>query len=79
MKKIKNVRYQLLSHEGRIKMVTDTVFNLPKEGTAEGTLFVELPIGMLSKDKTTIVIGVYSEDKIRTTTTTNFLGPRNYN
>ena len=77
-KDIQDVRYKLLSHEGKIETVTHADFMVPKQGLAEGTLFVEIHSSLLSDDKIKLKIGVYSKDKLIETTTTNFLGPRSY-
>ncbi len=75
---IKGISYKLLSHKGKIEVVTHQKFTIPKHGLAEGSLFIELHNSLLTKDKTRLKIGVYSEDKLIETTTTNFLGPRNF-
>lgn len=75
---IENVSYKLLSHKGEIKLVTHSTFQIPKQGLSEGTLFIELPSSELTNDKMRLRIGVYSDDKLIETTTTNFLGPRSY-
>jgi len=77
-KDIENVSYQLLSHEGTIKLVSGDSFDVPRQGLAEGSLFIELPSAILKKDNLRLRIGVYSKDKLIETTTTNFLGPRSY-
>lgn len=75
---IDNVSYKLLSHEGSIELVTHSTFIIPKQGLAEGTLFIQLPTKELNKDKMKLRIGVYSGDQLIETATTNFLGPRSY-
>jgi len=75
---IEDVSYKLLSHKGEIKLVSNSIFVIPKQGLAEGTLFIELPKSALKKDKVRLRIGVYSKGKLIETTTTNFLGPRSY-
>ncbi|APG65093.1 cytochrome c oxidase accessory protein CcoG [Tenacibaculum todarodis] len=77
-KNIENVQYKLLSHQGKIELVTHTNFEVPKQGLAEGTLFIEINASALKKDKEQLKIGVFSGDKLIETTTTNFLGPRSY-
>ena len=39
---IENVTFKLLSHKGEIKLVRGNTFNVPAQGLAEGTLFVEI-------------------------------------
>ncbi|MFD0994158.1 cytochrome c oxidase accessory protein CcoG [Tenacibaculum geojense] len=75
---IDNVYYELLSHKGKIETVTYQNFTVPKQDMAEGSLFIELHQSQLTKDKVTVKIGVFSNGKLIETTTTNFLGPRNY-
>jgi len=75
---IENVTYKLLSHKGTIELVTHKDFEVPKQGSAEGTLFIEILSSLLKKDKIKLEIGVFSNDKLIETTTTNFLGPRSY-
>ena len=77
-KKIEDVSYKLLSHKGNIELVTHTNFEVPKQGLAEGTLFIEINASALKDDKEKIKIGVFSKNKLIETTTTNFLGPRSY-
>jgi cytochrome c oxidase accessory protein FixG len=75
---IDDVSYKLLSHDGKIELVTHQNFEIPKQGIAEGTLFIELHSSLMEKDKIKLKIGVFSKDKLIETTTTNFLGPRSY-
>ena len=76
--KINNIHYKLLSHKGKIEIVTHQDFAIPKQGMAEGSLFIELHQSQLKKDRVKLKIGVYSKDKLIETTTTNFLGPRKF-
>lgn len=75
---IKGLRYELLSHKGKIETVTHQTFDVPKQGLAEGSLFIELPRTILNKDKVTLKIGVFAGDELIETTSTNFLGPRSF-
>jgi len=77
-KEIESVSYKLLSHKGTIDLVTHSDFVIPKQGLAEGTLFIEIHSSLLKKDKIKLEIGVYSNGKLIETVTTNFLGPRSY-
>ena len=77
-KDINDVSYRLMSQKGTIKLVTNQDFNIPKQGLAEGTLFIEINSSALKKDKIKLEIGVYSGDELIETTITNFLGPRSY-
>lgn len=75
---IENVTYKLLSHDGTIQIVTGDNFMVPRQGLAEGSLFIEIPMRELGKDKIELKIGVFSGNRLIETTTTNFLGPRSY-
>jgi cytochrome c oxidase accessory protein FixG len=75
---IEDVSYKLLSHEGDIRLVSTDAFEVPEQGLAEGTLFIEIPTKELGSQKMKLKIGVYSGDKLIETTTTNFLFPRSY-
>ena len=75
---IKDVRFELMSHKGKIELVTHKNFNVPKQGIAEGTLFIEINGAALNGDSDRLKIGVYSNDKLIETTITAFLGPRSY-
>jgi len=75
---IEDVSYKILSHKGKIKLVSNQNFMVPKQGMAQGTLFIELHSSELSDDKTDLKIGVYSGEQLIETTKTNFLSPRSY-
>ncbi len=75
---VESVHFKLLSHKGTIKLVTHDDFQVPKQGLAEGTLFIEINGSALTGDKDKVKIGVYSGDKLIETTTATFLGPRSY-
>ncbi len=77
-KDIEEVSYKILSHKGKIKLVSNHSFTVPKQGLAEGTLFIELNAAVLKDDNIDIEIGVFSGDRLLETTVTNFLGPRSY-
>lgn len=75
---IDNVQYKLLSHDGTVVLVNTDKVHVPKQGLAEGTLFVEIDKSALKGDEIRLKIGVYSNDKLIETAITNFLGPRSY-
>ncbi|WP_159951610.1 cytochrome c oxidase accessory protein CcoG [Polaribacter septentrionalilitoris] len=77
-KDIPDVSYRILSHKGTIKLVSNHNFMVPKQGLAEGTLFIELNASAMKGDKEKLEIGVFSGDKLIETAITNFLGPRSY-
>lgn len=77
---IKNVSFKLRKYKGVIKLVsTSNKFEVPKQGIAEGTFFIEIGKKDLKGDKNKLLIDVYSRDELIETTTVNFLGPRRYN
>jgi len=79
-KEIDDVVFKLRKYKGTIKLVsTKDNFNVPAQGIAEGTLFIEINKNDLTGDKNKLMIDVYSHDKLIETTTVNFLGPRSYN
>ncbi len=75
---ITDVHFELLSHQGKIEQVTHKNFIVPKQGIAEGTLFIEVNASALSGDKDKLKIGVYSNNTLIETTYAAFLGPRSY-
>ncbi|WP_167598677.1 cytochrome c oxidase accessory protein CcoG [Leeuwenhoekiella sp. ZYFB001] len=77
-KKIPEVHFELISHKGIIRVVSNDRIQVPEQGLAEGTLFIEVDSHELEDEKEQLKIGVYSEDQLIETTTTVFLGPRSY-
>ena len=75
---IENVQLKLISHKGVVQLVKSDSLIVPKQGYAEGTLFIEIPAASLKGEKEKLKIGVYSNNELIETTTTNFLGPRSY-
>jgi cytochrome c oxidase accessory protein FixG len=77
---ISDVSFKLRKYKGEIKLVsTSDNFQVPAQGAAEGTVFIEIDKSELSGDKDKLMIEVYSGDELIETTTVNFLGPRSYN
>lgn len=77
-KDITDVHFKLMSHKGKIALVSHNDFKVPAQEMAEGTLFVEINNSAISDDKDKIKIGVYSGDELIETTSTVFMGPRSY-
>ena len=75
---IEDVSFKLLSHKGKITVVSHDTFSIPAGEFAEGTLFIEVNASALSGDKDKVVIGVFSKEEQIETTRTAFLGPRSY-
>ena len=79
-KTVEDVNFKLRKYKGTIKLVsTSDNFIVPKQGLAEGTLFIEIDKSELKSDKNKLMIEVYSGNDLIETTTVNFLGPRSYN
>lgn len=74
----KDIHFEIISHKGTINKVGNTHFTIPKQGIAQGTIFIEIGQYLLESDKTKLKIGVYNGKKLLGTTTTNFLGPRSF-
>ncbi|MEM6541160.1 MAG: 4Fe-4S dicluster domain-containing protein, partial [Bacteroidota bacterium] len=79
MEDIDTVSFKLLSHQGKINMVSNDSFKVPAQDLAEGTLFIEINGAALTGDKDKLKIGVYSGEELIETTVTQFLAPRSYN
>jgi len=78
-KDFKDIHFELISKKGSIKIVGKNKFVIPKQGVAQGTIFIEINQYLLTSDKTKIEIGVYEGTHLIETTRTNFLGPRSFN
>ncbi len=78
-KEYDNIELKLLSHTGEIRFVTQHKVAVPPQGLVEGTLFIELHRAALEGHKNKVEIGVYSNEILLETTSTNFLGPRSFN
>ncbi len=79
IKDFDDVQFKLVKPNGEIKVVGNNNIIVPKEGMAQGTLFIEINQYLLDKDKTKVEIEIYSDGKLVDKTTTNFLGPRKFN
>ncbi len=75
---IANVSFKLISHKGKIELVTHKNFEAPAQQITEGTLFIEINNAALNGDKDKLKIGVYSDTLLIETTSVRFLAPRNY-
>lgn len=74
-----HVHFKLAYPDGKIKVVGSDIIHLPKEGMAQGTLFIEIDPVYLEGDKTKVQIEVYNNEDLIDHTSTNFLGPRTFN
>ncbi|MEZ4853439.1 cytochrome c oxidase accessory protein CcoG [Flavobacterium sp.] len=73
-----NVQFKLVSPKGQIKMVGNPTVKVEKNSLSQGTLFIEINEALLEGDKTKLKIELYDGDKRIETTSSNFLGPRNF-
>lgn len=79
VKDFDNVSFKLEKPKGVIRLVGNKHIVVQKEDLFQGTLFIEIPISEVKKDKMKVKIGVYNDGKLIETTTTTFLGPRSFN
>ena len=79
-KEIEVDSFKVRNIEATIKLVsTHNTIDVPAQGLAEGTLFIETSKTNLKGDKTKLSIDVYSGGELIETTSVNFLGPHSYN
>jgi hypothetical protein len=76
--KIKDIHFELISHEGSIKLIGAEDFDIEKQEFYGGSLFIEIARKDLNDSKENLKIGVFSNGKLIETTTTNFMGPRSF-
>lgn len=74
-----DIHFKLHDVKGTIKVVGEQEFKIKRQGSAEGTLFVEINQFLLENDKTKLKIEVYNGNKKIETATTSFLSPRTFN
>lgn len=78
-KNIDNVTFKVVSHKGKIKLVsTEQNVTIPKQGLAEGTLFMEISKIEIENNTNKITVEVYSNNKKIETTTVHFSSPQRY-
>ncbi|WP_430613787.1 cytochrome c oxidase accessory protein CcoG [Flavobacterium sp. JP2137] len=78
-KDFEKIHFKIVHPEGKVIVVGNPVLKIEKGEYAQGTLFVEINPAFLDSYKTNVKIEVYDGDELVETTTTNFLGPRNFN
>lgn len=69
-----DLQLKLMSQKGGIKVVGNKL-SLKKESLKEGTLFITIAKKDLTSSKVKLKIGLYKDDKLIETTTTNFPSP----
>ena len=78
-KNIDNVTFKVVSHKGKIKLVsTEQNVTIPKQGLAEGTLFMEISKIEIENNTNKITVEVYSNNRKIETTTVHFSSPQRY-
>lgn len=79
IKDFDKIHFEILEPKGVIRSVGQKQISLKREAVAQGTFFIEIDQALLDGDKTQVKIGVYNDQVLLETTTTNFLGPRTFN
>lgn len=69
-----NLKMKLTNIEGHIQVIGSAI-NVPKEGFAEGTIFINIHKKDLHSSKEKVEIGIFLEDKLIDTKKTNFPSP----
>lgn len=73
--KNKTIELRPDNFKGKIVLVGETELNVPKDGTAAGTLFIYMNRADVKYRKTPLLLGVFEEGKRIATIKTSFLGP----
>lgn len=73
-----NVTVKIVKPAGAIELVANQKIVVPKEGMAQGTLFIDIPEALLDGYKTEVQIEIYNNEELIDQTKTNFLGPRSF-
>jgi cytochrome c oxidase accessory protein FixG len=68
--------FKIISGSGKIRMVGKDL-QLKKEGVAEGAMFIVIDRKDISKTKTKVEVGVYSNERLIEKVKTTFIGPVN--
>lgn len=76
---VEGIHFRLLSHPGKVTLVSREYFNVQAEKLSGGTMFIEIPARYLNGEKDKLKIGVYSGETLVETTAVRFLAPRRYN
>lgn len=75
---VADITFKLLSHDGTVTIVSMDTFDVPRQGLAEGTLYIDIPRREVDADNIKLKIGVFSGDELIETAKTTFLGPISY-
>ena len=73
-----SISFRLLSGGGEVKPVSGEYFTIPKQGFAEGTLFIRVPLSRLDGEKTKLKLGLFRNGEQIETTKVSFQGPAHY-
>lgn len=78
-KDFNNITFKLIEPaNGEIKVVGNVV-KVKKDALSQGTLFVRIKATEVKDEKLPLKIGIYNDNKLIDTETTNFTGPRSFN
>lgn len=77
--KEQTVEFQLESHEGSIQLIGLQEIKVQKQNLLKGSMFIKLEESLLESAKTTIELGVYSNELKIDDIETNFIGPAKTN
>lgn len=69
------VHLELLNESGELRMVGQEALNVPRQGTAQGAMFILLKREDIRQMSTDVEVGVYAGDELLETVETSFLGP----
>ncbi|NQX81490.1 MAG: cytochrome c oxidase accessory protein CcoG [Flavobacteriaceae bacterium] len=72
------IRIELISHQGEIRLVGNTDISIGRQARTEGTFFVIIDKKDMKESKDKIKIGLFYNNELIETTTSNFIGPRSY-
>lgn len=73
-----NITFKLIAPEGEIEIVGNQKISLPKQGVADGTLFIKIHQAFMEKDKIDVKIEVYSGQERIESIKASFSGPKSF-
>lgn len=73
-----NITFKLIAPEGEIEIVGNQKISLPKQGVADGTLFIKIHQAFMEKDKVDVKIEVYSGQERIESIKASFSGPKSF-
>lgn len=73
-----NITFKLIAPKGEIEIVGNQKISLPKQGVADGTLFIKIHQAFMEKDKVDVKIEVYSGQERIESIKASFSGPKSF-